>query len=119
MPDDEQPRRCPSSQRWVTFVRNHAQVILACDFFTAVTASFQVLYVFVIMEVGTRRITHFNVTAHPTTDWTLQQFREVSTGEKPHRFHIHDRDSVYSSELDSALKEMSLSILKTPFRAPR
>ena len=59
------------------------QAILACDFFTSVTASFRVLHVFVIMEVGTRRITHFNVTAHPTAEWTLQQFREVITGERP------------------------------------
>jgi len=117
MPDDTGSRRGPSSQRWVTFVRNHAQGILACDFFVAVTASFRVLYVFVIMEVGTRRIAHFNVTAHPTADWTLQQFREVITGEKPYRFLIHDRDTIYSSELDEALKAMGLSILKTPFRA--
>ncbi|MGA3324411.1 MAG: hypothetical protein ABSF45_08050 [Terriglobia bacterium] len=52
----------PSSQRWRTFVR---KAILACDFFVAVTARFQVLYVFVIMEVGCRRITHFNGTTHP------------------------------------------------------
>ena len=99
MPDDVGPRRCPSSQRWATFVRNHAQARLACDFFVTVTASFRVLYVFLIMEVGRRRITHFNVTAHPTADWTLRQFREVITGEKSDRFLIHDRDSVYSSEL--------------------
>jgi transposase InsO family protein len=103
----------------MTFVRNHAQGILACDLFVAVTASFRVLYVFVVMEVGTRRIAHCNVTAHPTADWTLQQFREVITGEKPCRFLIHDRDNIYSSELDSALKAMGLSILKTPFRAPQ
>jgi hypothetical protein len=103
----------------MTFVRNHAQAIPACDFFTTVTASFRVLYVFVTMEVGTRRITHFNLTAHPTADWTLQQFREIITGEKPQRFLIHDRDSIYSSELDSALKARSVSTLKTPFRAPR
>jgi transposase InsO family protein len=119
MPDDTGSRRGPSSQRWMTFVRNHAQGILACDFFVCVTASFRVLYVFVIMAVGTRRIAHFNVTAHPTADWTLQQFREVITGEKPYRFLIHDRDSLYSSELDSAVKSMGLSILKTPFRAPQ
>ena len=70
-------------------------------------------------EVGTRRIFHFNATAHPTADWTLQQFREAITGERPYRFLIHDRDSIYSSELDSALKAMGLSILKTPFRAPQ
>jgi putative transposase len=119
MPPDRGPQCGPSSQRWMTFVRNHAQSILACDFFVTVTASFRVLYVFVIMEVGTRRIAHFNVTAHPTADWALQQFREVLTGEKPYRFLIHDRDNIYSSELDSALKSMGLSILKTPFRAPQ
>ncbi len=75
-------------------------------FWPAVTASFRVLYVFVILEVGTRRIAHFNVTAHPTADWTLQQFREVITGEKSYRFLIHDRDNIYSSQLDSALKTM-------------
>jgi putative transposase len=119
MPDDTGSRRGPSSQRWMTFVRNHAQGILACDFFVGVTASFRVLYVFIVMEVGTRRIDHFNVTAHPTADWTLQQFREVITGEKPYRFLIHDRDSIYSSEFDSALKSMGLRILKTPYRAPQ
>ena len=56
MPPDREPQGGPSSQRWMTFVRNHAQGILACDFFVTVTACFRVLYVFVIMEVGTRRI---------------------------------------------------------------
>jgi transposase InsO family protein len=103
----------------MTFVRNHAQGIVACDFFGTVTASFRVLYVFVIMEVGTRRIAHFNVTPHPTAAWTLQQLREVITGEIPYRFLLHDRDSIYSSEFDSAVKAMGLSMLKTPFRAPQ
>jgi transposase InsO family protein len=103
----------------MTFVRNHAQAILACDFFIVVTASFQVHYVFVLLEVGTRRISHFNVTAHPTAAWTLQQFREVITGDQPQRFLIHDRDSIFSSELDAALKTMDLRILKTPFQAPQ
>src|SRR6516225_582801 len=83
LPPDSGPRCGASSQRWMTFVRNHAQGILACDFFVSVTASFRVLYVFVVMEVGRRRIAHFNVTRHPTADWTLQQFREVVTGEQP------------------------------------
>ena len=46
------PQRGPSSHRWMTFVRNHAQTMLACDYLVAMTARFQVLYVFVIMEVG-------------------------------------------------------------------
>ena len=108
-----------TSQRWMSFVRNHAHALLACDFFIVVTASFRVLYVFVIMEVGTRRIAHSNVTAHPAAAWTLQQFREVVTGEQSYRFVLHDRDSIDSSELDSALAAMGLRILKTPFQAPQ
>ena len=40
------PRK-PSDQRWATFVRNHAKAIVACDFFVSVTATFNVVYVFV------------------------------------------------------------------------
>jgi putative transposase len=119
MPDIAGPWNGVSSQRWMTFVRNHAHGILACDFFVSVTASFRLLYVFVILEVGTRRIAHFNVTAHPTAEWTLQQFREVMTVEQTQHFLIHDRDSIYSSDFDSGLKAMGLRILKTPFRAPQ
>jgi hypothetical protein len=43
-------------------VRNHARSVLACDFFVAVTAGFRRLYIFVVLEVGTRRILHSNVT---------------------------------------------------------
>ena len=64
-------RRPDSKQRWLTFVRNHAQVMVACDFFVVVTATFRTLYVFVIMELGTRRVLHHNVTAHPTAEWTV------------------------------------------------
>jgi putative transposase len=58
-------RRVPS-QRWLTFVRNHAKAMVACDFCMVVTATFKMLYVFVVMEHATRRILHTNVTAHPT-----------------------------------------------------
>ena len=58
------------------------------------------------IEIGTRRILHFNVTAYPTAEWTLQQFREVISGENPGEFVIHDRDSIYSRVLDSTLESM-------------
>ena len=66
-----------ASQPWKTFVRNHAQGIVACDFLVAVTARFRILFVFVAMEIGSRRILHCNVTAHPTAEWTLQQLRDA------------------------------------------
>ena len=65
----DSPVRTPDhKQRWLTFVHNHAKVIVACDFFVVVTATFRMLYAFVIMELGTRRILHQNVTAHPTAE---------------------------------------------------
>ena len=64
-------------QRRATFLRNHAGTILARDFFVAVTANFRLLYVFVIIEHGSRQLLRVAVTAHPTAAWTLQQLREV------------------------------------------
>ena len=107
-----------SGQRWTTFVRNHAQGIVACDFFVSVTASFRVLYVFVAMEVYSRRILHTNVTSHPTAEWTIQQFREFLAFDHPYRFVIHDRDSIFSA-CDSELKAFGVRVLKTPVRAPK
>ncbi len=63
--------------RWSTFLRLHAQGIIAGDFFVAVTATFRFLYVFVVVEHCTRRLILYNVTAHPTAAWTLQQLREA------------------------------------------
>src|ERR1700722_4733474 len=76
------PRRIPDpSQRWLTFVRNHAQDIIACDFLVVVTARVRIVYVFVVIELGRRRILHVNVTDHPSADWTQQQLREALPGD--------------------------------------
>ena len=107
------------SQRWSTFVRNHAGVVLACDFFVVITATFRVYYVFVVLEVDSRRICHWNVTEHPTAEWTAQQFRMVVSGEESHRFLIHDCDSIYSDGVDRTIAAMGLTILKTPVRSPQ
>jgi len=84
----EQPR---GDQRWSAFVRNHASAILACDFCVVVTATFRLLYVFIVIEHQTRRIVHCNVTAHPTAAWTLQQLREAIPSDHSYRFLVHDR----------------------------
>ncbi len=73
---------------------NHSHAVLTCNFFVAATAAFRVLYVFVVMGVGSRRLMHYNVTAHPTTAKTVQQFREAQAEEDPYHFAVHDRDGV-------------------------
>src|SRR5438034_1484631 len=118
MPPQRQERKAPA-QRWMTFVRNHANALIAADFFVVATATFRLVYVLVIMEIGTRRILHFNVTQHPTAEWTLQQFRECVAGDEGYRFVIHDRDSIYSRNLDGSLRTLGLMVLRTPYRSPK
>jgi putative transposase len=103
----------------MTFVCNHARSIIACDFFVVVTATFRLVYVFIVMEIGTRRILHLNVTSHPNAEWTIQQFRECLTGEERYRCVIHDRDAIYSEDVDLLLKATGLAILKTPAHSPQ
>jgi putative transposase len=113
------PGRPRGDQRWSTFLRNHARVIIACDFFVAVTATFRLLYVFVVMEHASRRITHLNATPHPTAAWTLQQLREAIPSDHGYRFVIHDRDSIFSAELDASLAQLGLKVIRTPVRSPQ
>jgi transposase InsO family protein len=113
------PRKRVSSQRWATFIRNHAQAIVAGDFCVVVTATFRLLYIFVIMEHATRRILHSNVTAHPTAAWTLQQLREAIPADHSYRFLIHDRDTIFSRDLDQNISHLGLRVLKTPPQSPQ
>jgi putative transposase len=116
-PDEpnDRGRRRASTQQWATFVRNHADALVACDFMVAGSARFQFLCVFVILELGSRRILQCNVTAHPTAEWTLQQLREAIPGERGYSFLIHDRDSIFSAELDEELTQgFGLRVLRTP-----
>jgi putative transposase len=85
-------------QRWTTFIRNHLDETWACDFFVVITARSRVLYVFVVLSRGRRRIVHFGVTEHPTSAWTAQRIVEAvgDAGIAP-RFLVRDRDSIYGA----------------------
>jgi putative transposase len=117
--NDCRPKPGVSSQRWRTFVRNHAKGIVACDFCVVVTATFRNLYVFVVMEHATRTILHANVTGHPTAVWTLQQLRAVTPADHTYRFLVHDRDSIFSQRLNQQVQPLGLKVLKTPVRSPQ
>ena len=105
-------------QRWSTFLRNHAQGIVACDFFVSVTATFRLFYVLVLIEHGSRRLLHFNTTRHPTAAWTLQELRET-LGYGDFRYLIHDRDSIFARNLDESIKNLGMTALKSPPHSPK
>jgi len=113
------PGRPRGEQRWSTFLRNHAKAIVACDFFVAVTATFRLLYVFVVIEHGSRRLVRVAVTAHPSAVWTLQQLREVVGFDHAHRYLIHDRDSIFAKSLDESIRNLRLTVLKSPPNSPK
>jgi len=112
------PGKRRQTQLWSTFVRNHAKGIIACDFGVAITATFRVLYVFVVIEYASRHLIHVNVTAHPTSEWVIQQFREAIPSDHTYRILIHDRDTIFSKAVDQRVSHMGLHVIKTPVRTP-
>jgi transposase InsO family protein len=109
--------RNSSSQDWATFLRNHASQIWACDFLQTYDIFFRTIFVFVIIELGSRRVVHFRVTRNPTDQWTAQQLREATPfGEKP-RYLICDNDDKYGDSFEQVTA--GIELLKTPYKAPK
>jgi putative transposase len=108
----------PRSQNWRTFLENHAKQLVSIDFFTVPTIRFQVLYVFLVLAHDRRRILHFNVTAHPTAEWTGQQLRETFPFDQLPRYLLRDRDAIFGNEFRGQVRDMGIhEVLSTP-RAP-
>jgi putative transposase len=92
----QRPRPC--DQRWSTFLRNHARHIIAIDFFTVPTATFRILFVFVVLAHERRKVIHFATTETPSATWAGQQLVNAFPFEAAPRFLLRDRDGVYGSE---------------------
>ncbi len=111
-------RGAPPTQTWRTFLTNHTSQLASCDFFTVPTATFRVLFVFVVLSHDRRRIVHINVTAHPTAVWTAQQLREAWPWDTAPRFLIRDRDTIYTSDLRRTGKRWALRKSSRPRGRP-
>jgi transposase InsO family protein len=109
------PRR-PPSQVWRTFLTNHAKHLIALDFFTVPTATFRVLFVLMVLSHRRRRLVHFNVTEHPTAEWTARQLIEACGQEASPRHLIRDRDQVYGERFS---RQARLLDLREAVIAPR
>ena len=82
------------------------------------TISFQVLYVFLILAHDRRRILHFNVTAHPTAEWTGQQLREAFPFDQLPRYLLRDRDRIFGNDFREQVRDLGIhEVLSTP-RSP-
>jgi hypothetical protein len=106
-------RRGDPGKRWLAFLRNHREVIVAFDFFTVPTATFRVLYCLFVIEHGRRRILHFNVTRHPSAAWVVRQLREAFPDAAPYRYAIFDRDPIFDADVVAFLKATGLKPKRT------
>ena len=111
-------KRGPPSQGWKTFLRNHADGIVAMDLFVAPTVSFRLLYGLLIMGHGRRQILWLGVTAHPTAEWIANQLTQAYGWEQAPRYLIRDRDSCYGGVFTRRLRSLRIRDHPTSPRSP-
>ena len=110
--------RHPPSQTWRTFLTNHIKDLVSTDFFVVPTATFRLLFVFVILSHDRRRPVHFAVTSHPTAEWTAQQLLQAFPWDTAPRFLLRDRDGNYGKTFRNAAKTLGIEEVLCAPRSP-
>ena len=108
----------PPSQSWRTFLKNHAKDIVSVDFFTVPTATFRVLFVFLVLNNDRRQIIHFNVTESPTAAWTGQQIVNAFPWDTTPRYLLRDRDGKFGEAFIHRVESMGIEQVPTAARSP-
>ncbi len=111
-------RRKPPSQTWRSFLRNHTLDLVSIDFFVVPTATFRVLYVFLVLEHERRRVVHFNVTDAPSARWTGQQLVNAFPYDSTAKYLIRDRDKIYGAAFVRRACAMGIEQVLTAPRSP-
>src|ERR1051326_130479 len=111
-------KRTGPSETWKTFLANHIGQLVSIDFFTVPTLQFRVLFVFVVLAHQRRRGIHFNVTDHPTADWTARQIVEAFPEDTAPRYLLRDRDAVYGGLFRSRVQGMGIEEVLTAAQSP-
>jgi transposase InsO family protein len=101
-------RRGPPSQRWRSFLSNHAPDIAAMDLFVVPTIGFDLLYAIVIARLARRDLVWINVTANPTAEWIARQITEAFPWDETPRYLIRDQDRVYGAAVTRRLRAMGI-----------
>ena len=110
--------RRPPSQSWRAFLNNHAKDIASVDFFTVPTATFRVLFVFLVLSNDRRRVIHFNVTESPTAAWTGQQIVEAFPWDTAPGYLLRDRDGKFGEEFIHCVESMGIEHVLISAQSP-
>jgi transposase InsO family protein len=108
----------PPSQTWKTFLKNHLDQTASIDFFTVPTATFRILYCFIVLRHENRKIVHFNITCNPTSLWTAQQILEAFPYDGSPKYLIRDRDAIYGHIFQKKVKNMGIKEVVTAAKSP-
>jgi transposase InsO family protein len=111
------PRR-PTSPTWRAFLKNHVTELVSIDFFTVPTVGFKVLFVLIVLAHDRRKVLHFNVTEHPTAQWTAQQLVEAFPWGTPPKYLLRDRDAVYGEGFQRRVTSLGVEPVLTAPRSP-
>jgi transposase InsO family protein len=106
------------SPTWRAFLDNHVRDLVSIDFFIVPTLGFEILYVLIVLAHDRRRIIHFNVTAHPTAQWTTQQMVEAFAFDTAPRYLIRDRDGIYGATFRRRVRSLGVEEVLTAARSP-
>jgi transposase InsO family protein len=101
-------RRNPPSQTWKTFLRNHAEAIVAIDMCVVPTLTFDLLLAFLVLGHGRRQLLWFEVTRHPTAEWLAQQITEAFPWASAPAYLVRDNDRAYGHVFTSRIRTMGI-----------
>lgn len=108
----------PPSQSWRTFLKNCASSLASIDFFVVPTATFALLFVFIVLCHDRRRIVHFGVTPNPTAAWVAQRIREAFPWDSAPQYLVRDRDGTYGVRFRVTVEAMGIEEIVIAPRSP-
>jgi len=106
------------SQTWRTFLDNHAKDLVSIDFFIVPTATFRILYMLLVLRHERRQVVHFNITGHPTAQWTAQQMVEAFPWDEAPRYLLRDRDTIYGATFRRRVRSLGIKEVLTAAHSP-
>ncbi|HSF34460.1 MAG TPA: integrase [Candidatus Tectomicrobia bacterium] len=110
--------RKPPSHTWRAFLKTHVMDLVSLDFFVVPTVAYKVLFVLVILAHHRRHVVHFNVTEHPTAQWTAQQVVEAFPWDEAPRYLLRDRDRIYGDVFRQRVWHMGIEEVLIAPRSP-
>jgi len=110
--------RGPPSQTWRTFLRNHAEAIVAIDLCVVPTLTFERLFAFLVLGHGRRQLLWFAVTRNPTAEWLAQQIVQAFPWNTAPTYLVRDNDGAYGQAFTRRLRTMGIRDRPTSPRSP-